>query len=366
MHFQCKKQDLLPAINLVQKAVATQSTLEILTGIKIEAKTEQVILTSTNLELGIETTFPAHVSKHNQIAVVDGKIFAALVPKLPDEPIIFELNDNVLNISAGTVEFSLNVFIGDDFPNLPAANDYIMTIPAEKLNAAIKNVIYACGKDDKRPYLSGILFELEDNNLRLVSTDINRLSYYSQPVATNTNEKLLLLVPTKTFAELQRSIPHDKTEIKIGYVDNQIIFTFNETKFTSRLIDDQFPNYKHLFPKEQPIELTVKKQILASAVERAALFESDGNQIVIFNTQNGVLEITTPETAKGKIQEQINVEHRGENGSAAFQARYILEMLKASDAEQVTFGYNSDLRQCLLQPVGEIEHLYILMPIRLH
>ena len=101
-------------------------------------------------------------------------------------------------------------------------------------------------------------------------------------------------------------------------------------------------------------------------MERAALFESDGNQIVIFNTQNGVLEITTPETAKGKIQEQINVEHRGENGSAAFQARYILEMLKASDAEQVTFGYNSDLRQCLLQPVGEIEHLYILMPIRLH
>ena len=73
MHFQCKKQDLLPAINLVQKAVATQSTLEILTGIKIEAKTEQVILTSTNLELGIETLFPAHVSKHNQIAVVDGK-----------------------------------------------------------------------------------------------------------------------------------------------------------------------------------------------------------------------------------------------------------------------------------------------------
>ena len=86
------------------------------------------------------------------MAVVDGKIFAALVPKLPDEPIIFELNDNVLNISAGTVEFSLNVFIGDDFQTYQH-KDYIMTIPAEKLNAAIKNVIYACGKDDKRPYL---------------------------------------------------------------------------------------------------------------------------------------------------------------------------------------------------------------------
>lgn len=365
MHFQCKLQDLIPAINLVEKAVATQSNIEIITGIHIKTEQDKVILTSTNLELGIQTSFNAHITKQNEI-VVDGKLLSALIRKLPNQPIIFELDDNQLVITAGTVEFALNILIEEDFPELANPDKKLFAITGELLLKMIKNTIYACGKDDKRPFLNGLLVEMLDSKLNFVATDINRLAFYSSNVNLSDVDSDRFLVPMKTFQELQKSIPNDETIINVSTSDNQLIFEYDQHKITTRLIDDKFPNYVNLFPKEEPIEITVNRQMLTAAVERASLINSDdGSHYVIFDVENGVLEIRTPSSSKGKSQEQINVEHQGENGKAAFSAKYILEMLKATDAEQVIFGFNSDLRQCLLRPDNEENQKYILMPIRI-
>lgn len=365
MHFQCKLEDLLPAINLVEKAVATQNNIEIITGIHIRAEKNQIVLTSTNLELGIQTSLQAHVTEAKQI-VVDGKLFAALVRKLPNQPIIFELNNHQLIITAGTVEFVLNTLVEEDFPELAIPDQELFTISAKTLLKMIKNTIYACGKDDKRPFLNGILFEIINSKINFIATDINRLAFYSHEIDFDKSANHNFLVPMKTFQELQKSLPNDDTLIKISAADNQIIFEFEQHKITTRLIDDQFPNYTNLFPKEEPIEIIINRQMLTAAVERASLIDSDdGSHYVIFDVENGVLEIRTPSSSKGKSQEQINVEHQGENGKAAFSAKYILEMLKATDVEQVIFGFNQDLRQCLLRPDSDDEQKYVLMPIRI-
>lgn len=368
MYFQCTLNDLLPSINLVEKAVAVHDTLTVITGIHLKADKKQVTLTSTNLELGIQTNFPADITKQDQV-IVDGKLLAGLVRKLPDQPIVFELIDNRLIITAGMVEFSLNTFntlIKDDFPNLPDAEEKLFKISASKLLTMIKNTIYACGRDDKRAFLNSILLELIDNKLNFVATDINRLAFYSTTIETDNSEPLQFLVPMKTLQEIQRSIPNDETEILISHNKNYLIFEFENNKITTRLIDDQFPKYANLFPKEEPINIKVNKKILESAVERSSLiYSDDGSQIVIFKAENGILEVRTPESSKGKSQEKINVEHEGENGEAAFSSKYILDMLKATDADDIIFNFNSDLRQCLLKPDNEEEQKYLLMPIRL-
>lgn len=370
MQFQCTKQELLPAINLVERAVAPSNTnLPIITGINIQAKNNEIKLTSTNLELGIETKFMAHIIQENEL-VVNGKLFAALVRKLPDKPIVFELIDNNLVITAGTVEFSLTTFTNDDFPDLPFAAEILFKIEAQLLLKMIKNTIFACGKDEKRPFVNGILFELEGSTLNFVATDINRLAYFSHQVNVDIVEPLRLLVPMKTFQEIQHSLPNDDTEVTISYFENSLIFEVGNNKVTSRLIDDRFPNYQSLFPKEESIVLTINRQLLTSAVERASLFPSDdGTQVVIFDAESGVLEIRTPTSSKGKSVEKIGVEHQGEGGMAAFSANYILDMLKATNAEDIIFSYNTDLRQCSMKVVHGDEQsdnqLYVLMPIRI-
>lgn len=368
MHFQCSLNDLLPAINLVEKAVAVHDSLTAITGIHLETGKKHVTLTSTNLELGIKTDFPAKITKQDQV-IVDGKLLAGLVRKLPDQPIVFELIDNHLVVTAGMVEFSLNTFntlLKDDFPILPDAQEKLLSIPASRLLKMIKNTIYACGRDDKRAFLNAILFELIDNRLNFVATDINRLAFYATETETVSNQPLQFLVPMKTLQEIQRSVPNDETEIRISYNKNHLIFEFENNKITTRLIDDQFPKYTNLFPKEEPINIKVNRRMLESAVERCSLiYSDDGSQIVIFSAQNGILKVRTPESSKGKNQERINVEHQGENGEAAFSSRYILDMLKATDADDVIFNFNSDLRQCLLKPDNEEEQKYLLMPIRL-
>ncbi len=368
MYFQCSLSDLLPAINLVERAVAIQDSLPIITGIQLTTDKNKIILTSTNLELGVETDFLANVMNMNKV-IVDGKLLAGIARKLPDQPIIFELIDNRLVITSGMVEFSLNIFnplMKDDFPNLPKAKQQLLKIPAENLLQMIRNTIYACGKDDKRAFLNGVLFELHGNKLNFVATDINRLSFYSIPIDDHHEEPLQFLIPMKTLQEIQRCVPNDETEIKISYNKNNLIFQYSNNVITTRVIDDQFPKYANLFPKEEQTKIKVNKRVLESAVERSSLFYADdGSQIVIFNAENGILEIRTPESSKGKSQERINVEQEGGNSEAAFSSKYILDMLKATTAEGVIFNFNSDLRQCLLQPDSEEEHKYILMPIRL-
>ena len=364
MHFQCTKEQLLPAVSLVEKAVASQNTVPIITGTHIKAASDTLILTSTNLELSIQTKISALISTPGEL-IVDGKLFANIIRKLPDAPITFELNTKLV-IKAGTIEFTLNILSGEDFPAFPDPEDEMFTIPSNILSKMIKNTIYACGKDEKRPYISGLLFELNNRKFKLVSTDINRLSYFSIPLENTNEDDFKYLVPFKTISELHKNLPQDETPIKVYYLNTQMIFAFNEHKFATRLIDDQFPNYLHLFPKNQPIMITSNKQSLQAAVDRASILDHNGAQIIILSINDGVLEIKTPSNNQDQILEQLNVEHTGENGHAAFSARYILEMLKATSAQQVIFEFNMELRPCLLKPDTDDDHLYILMPIRLN
>ena len=364
MHFQCSLSDLLPAVNLVEKAVAVQDNIPVLKGIHLAAFGNQVTLTATNLELGIKTEFPAQIISEGQ-TVVDGKLMAALVRTLPQEPIIFELIDQQLIITAGSVEFSLTILPPEDFPQLPEIEDLVFTLPANQLLTLIRNTIFACGKDDRRPFVNGVLFEISDQMLQFAATDINRLAYDAVPIEQQLPDTQLL-IPAKTLQELQRGLPNDDTRIKIAFDTKHVIFEHGNTKITTRLIDDLFPNYKSLFPHEETILFIINRHFFAAAVERAALIDSDdGSQIVIFDAADGVLEIRTPSTSKGKSKEVLNVEHEGENGEAAFSAKYVLDMLKAVDAEQILFHFNSDLRQALMKGDHNQNQKYILMPIRL-
>lgn len=363
MHFQCKKEDLFKAVNLVEKAVATQETLQILMGIHLKANDNQLVLTSTNLELTIQTKIPVHTTRTGE-TVISGKLFASIIKKLPNETIVFERKDNQLLITAGTIEFSLNTLTTEDFPAFPEIKQEILSISSKVMFKMIKNTVFATHQDETRPFLSGVLFEIENDSFSMVATDSNRLAYINTTLPHAVSKSHKMIVPSKALNEIARSLPNDESLVELYSLKKQLVFRIKDSIIITRLIDSQFPNYQAVFPGEQPIKVTLKRNSMLQAVERASLFDKDGTQPVIFEVTSGVLEIKTPQSEVGQLCEQINVEHIGEDGKAAYSSRFVLDMLKSSDAELVTLEYNSDLRQAALKPAQDEQHLYVLMPMR--
>lgn len=207
--------------------------------------------------------------------------------------------------------------------------------------------------------------ELEHSSLIFAATDSNRLARY-ETVLDSGPEEEKAIIPAKTMTELNRSLPAEKDKDVACYkAKNQLVFSFNNTLFVTRLIEGQFPNYRSVIPGQQPISITVKKQLLLAAVDRASLIDTRGSQPIVLEVSDGVLEVKTPSSEMGYAYEQLNVEHSGENGQAAFSPRFIMDMLRASDAEDVTLEFNAELRPAALRPANSSEHLYVLMPVRI-
>ncbi|MDD2504490.1 MAG: DNA polymerase III subunit beta [Clostridia bacterium] len=363
MHFQVEKTPLLTGINLVEKAISANNPLQILAGIEIIANKDHLVVTTNNLEIAIRTTIQCNTMKTGK-AIVDGKLLTSLVRKLPDDNVVFEMKDKQVIISAGTMEFALNIITGDDFPAFPECNQKILALTDYELHRLAHCSLFAAANDDKRPVLSGVLLEITDGKLNFVATDSNRLSFVQAQTGEIVSSDLRLILPNKSLNELMKCLPLNETMVEVFYGNNQLAFKFNETTFTTRLIEGNFPNYQPVLHTEQQITVIIKRHQLLQAIDRAALFDRGGTQPVIVQVTDGVLEIGIS-TELGKSSEQFNVEHEGENGTSAYSPKYILDMLRTTDSDQIVFKFETGPRQALIKPADRDDHLYILMPVRI-
>lgn len=363
MHFQVDSSALTDGVRLVERAISTNNTLQILSGIHLHVEKTKLTLTANNLEISIQTQVDCTTIKPGT-TVLEGRLFSALVRKLPAGTVILEKRENQVLISAGTTEFTLNELIGDEFPAPPICDKKIMSITDYELSNIANSTMFAASHDDQRPILQGVLMEISDGELNFVATDSNRLAFAKADTPFLSAENMELIVPSKSLNELLRSLPMDETVINVYYGENQLAFKFNDTIFTTRLIEGKFPNYRPVLYTEQEITVTMKRQHLLQAIERAALFDRKGSQPVIIQVTDGVLELGI-QTELGKSVEQFNVEHTGGNGQSAYSPRFIMDMLKETDADQVSFKFEPGPRQALLKPADNDHHLYILMPIRI-
>lgn len=270
MHFQIDSTALTEGVRLVERAVSTSSTLQILSGIQLQVDRNRLTLTANNLEISVKTETECTTIAPGT-AILDGKLFSALVRKLPAGPVIFEKRDNQVIITAGTTEFTLNELLGDEFPAPPICDQKIMSLTDYELSKLAHSTLFCVSSDDQRPILQGVLFEISDGELKVVATDSNRLAYAKAEVPFLTTDTMEVIVPGKNINELLRCLPMDETLIDVYYGENQLAFRFNDTVFTTRLIDGKFPNYRPVLYTEQEITIVMNRQHLLHTIERAAL-----------------------------------------------------------------------------------------------
>jgi DNA polymerase-3 subunit beta len=359
------KEQLLNAVQIVQRAVTIRSPLPILSGIKFEAVDNKIFLTATDLDMGIRCSFTTEVIEPGA-AVIPARYISELVRRLPDIPILLSAEpvSGAVTIQYGQSETSINGFPAEEFPDFPIpSGDLTFDLPVEVLREMVRQVAFATANNENRPVFNGVLFELDDGNLQVVATDTYRLAWRKLILQNSGNINLNIIIPGKTLTELVKIIEPEKV-VNITVTENQILFKADDICLVSRLIDGQFPNYKQVIPQEYHTRIRFKTKELAEATERASLLTKDSSPVVKMSLEENTLVVSV-NTEAGRVHEEIPVFQEGEPFQVAFNARYLGDGLKAMGSEEIIMELTGPLSPGVLKPVDNQDYLSLLLPVRL-
>jgi DNA polymerase III subunit beta len=364
MIFICTKQKLQEGVIVSNKAITGKTTMPILEGIYIKASKDELTLIGSDMDVSIETKVEANVEEEGMI-VVDSKLFSEIIRKLPNSDVRIETLDNdIIQITCQKSTFNLVYMNGEDYPALPKINETLsIEVPQNILKNMIKGTSFAIAQDETRPILQGILFEVNDKQLNLVALDGYRLAVRSEFLDNDNN--IEVVIPGKTLNEVSRILEDVSNIVKITFTDNHILFNLNNTKVISRLLDGKFVNYSSLLPQEYKILVEVNKQELQNCIERASLMSKDSNSNLIkldFHEDNAVI---TSNSQLGKVREELNINLQGDELQIAFNSRYLLDVLKNIDEDEIVMEMTSSVSPCVIKCKDSSNSRYLVLPVRL-
>ena len=364
MKFICEKQKLQEGISIASKAITGKTTMPILEGIYITAKNNELTLIGSDMDVSIETKVQANVQEEGML-VIYSRIFGEIIRKLPNSEVVIEtLENEIMQITCEKSVFNLVYMNGEDYPELPKINENLsVEVPQNILKSMIKGTSFAIAQDETRPILQGILFEVKNKNLNLVALDGYRLAIRSEFLDNDSDVEVV--IPGKTLNEVSRILEDTSEIVKITFTNNHILFNLNDTKVVSRLLDGKFVNYISLLPQEHKIYIDVNKQQLQNFIERASLMAKDINSNLIKLDVQEENIIITSNSQLGKVREELNVNLQGESIQIAFNSRYLLDVLKNIDGDEVVLEMTSGVSPCVIKCKNTDNSKYLVLPVRI-
>lgn len=364
MNFTCEKSKLQEAINIVQKAITGKSTMKILQGILILAKGDQLTLIGSDIDLSIETKINADVKNEGKI-VLDSRLFGDIIKKLPNSLVEIKTNDdNNIEISCEKSNFVLVPMDVDNYPELPTIDENkICSISQKLLKNMIKSTIFAVAQDETRPILTGVLFEIKNNKLNLVALDSFRLALKNQDI-DNENE-ISCVIPSKTLNEVSRILEDENKNVDMSFTKNHILFNLENTKIMSRLLEGNFIKYDSIIPDEYNLKVIAKREEFLSCIERASLMcGGTSTNLVKLDIKDDNIIITS-NSQLGKVREELNIILQGEPLQIAFNSRYLIDVLKIMDEDEICMELSSSVSPCIIKNKEVNNCTYLVLPVRM-
>ncbi|HEU4753687.1 MAG TPA: DNA polymerase III subunit beta, partial [Armatimonadota bacterium] len=276
MKLTVTRKELYEGLQIVSRAVSTQTTLPVLKNVLIEPGTDAIKLSATDLELGVEVLVPASVKEGGSLTV-PAKTFSEIIAALPESDVSLAGDDHhSLIIACRRSEYRIHGLTAEDFPALPEVGGSVsLELPQAQMKQMIKQTAFAASDDDTRPILTGVCVVLQGGKLRLVATDTHRLAVRTAGV-TEASGDTTVIVPVRAMNELLRVLSDDEEKPLYVRVDqNQILFKTDRVTLVSRLIEGQFPRYERVIPSSYTRRLTIQRDELQSSLRRARIVARD-------------------------------------------------------------------------------------------
>ena len=363
MKLTCSKSSLLKGVNIVSKAVPSRTTMPILECILIDASANEIKLTANDMELGIETIIDGQIEERGIIAL-NAKIFSEIVRKLPDSDVTIQTDDKFKTIiTCEKAKFNIAGKSGDDFSYLPyIERNEKVTVSEFTLKEVIRQTIFSISDNDANKLMTGELFEIRENKMKVVSLDGHRISIRNIELKDNYDHKKVVVLG-KTLQEISKILTGEAdAEVNIYITQNHILFEFGQTLVVSRLIEGEYFKIDQMISSDYETKVRINKKVLLDCIDRATLLVKEGDKKpIIMNIQDTAMELKI-NSAIGSMNEEIDIETEGKDILIGFNPKFFIEALRVIDNDEVTLYMVNPKAPCYIKDEEE-SFIYLILPV---
>ena len=345
------------------KAVPSKTTMPILECILVDASSGIIKFTANDMELGIETKVEGEILEKGIVAL-EAKLFSEIIRKLPDSDVTIVADEkNNTQITCEKAKFSIMGKDGEDFSYLPfVERDYKISLSQFTLKEVIRQTIFSIAVNDSNKMMTGELFEIQENEMRVVSLDGHRISIRKIELKSHYGEKKVI-VPGKTLIEISKILTGGTEDIvDIYFTDNHIVFEFDQTVVVSRLIEGNYFRVNQMLSNDYETKVTINKREFLDCIDRATLLVKEGDKRpIILNISEGVMELKISSQI-GSMDEIIDIELEGKNIKIGFNPKFLIDALRVIDDESIDIYYMNPKAPCFIRD-EEQNYIYLILPV---
>ena len=367
MKFSCNQQTLSKALNTVSKAVTSRTTIPILKGIRLEVDDKNTLkLSASDLDLSIERKMEIAAEETGSV-VVSAKLFSDIIRKLPNEEIqIEEMEDNNIVIKCLASEFTVVGQPADEFPDIgEIKEEKQILIDKDILKDMIKKTSFAASIDESKGIIVGVLIEMEEDSLNMAALDGFRMAITREAMINE--EKKKIIISARILNEINKIMieNEENKDIFIILEDKKAQFLIGETKIALRLLEGEFIKYKEILPKEKQCKVIINRVDLLNSIERASLLAKEGKNNLIKMSIFRDKMIIRSRSEEGNVKEEIFVDKDGTDLDIGFNSKYILDVLKVVNDEEIVMEFNTSVSPCMIKPMEGNAYEYLVLPVRI-
>ncbi len=363
MKIVCSKSNLLNAVNISLKAVPTRTTMSILESIVIDASEENIKLISNDMEVGIETIVEGEILERGIVAL-DAKILSEIVRKFPENNITINVDESLeTTITCEKAVFNIVGKRSEEFSFLPEVEkEKSIFISQFSLKEIIRQTIFSIADNDNNKLMTGELFEVKEDELKVTSLDGHRISIRKIKLK-EAFENIKVIVPGKTLVEISKILSGEAEEIvKIFFTNNHILFEFNKTKVVSRLIEGEYFKIDQMLSSDYETKIKINKKELFDCIERASLLIREGDKKpIIITIEDNSTEVRI-DTTTGSMEENLSIEKEGKDIKIGFNPKFIIDALRVIDEEEIDMYFVNPKAPCFIKE-SEGKYTYLILPV---
>lgn len=370
MNFTVSRDDIYSALQKIIGVVPARTTTPILTNVLLDLKGNNLELTATDLEILTTTRITVTGQEDGSIAL-PARFLNDILRELKNIPIHFELEDGYrMSIRTDWGEYKLAGDPGEEFPLMPV-EEYMNSFEISQgmMQRMIDKCIFAVSKDEMRPALMGVLFQIRPNELRMVGTDGHRLSRMTYKSFQSDVEEADFIVQTKALALLEKNITEPEKSVRVQFGENFIVFDLDDIKIYSRLVESEYPEYEQVIPYSNSKKLLVSTEELLGSIRRVSIFASAISHQVEFDIADNQMEVSSQSLEGiGEGREKLEVDYEGDPILIGFNAQYFIDLLKHIDTPRTKIMLETPITAAMVLPSHQEEDedlLMLIMPVRL-
>jgi len=373
MKINVDKESLLKSIQIADSIISSKNINTILSNCLFNITKEQIEILSTDNEMAVRTVIDA-VSEGDISFTANGKKFSSILKELPNDELVLTINDQMtIDIKTKSKDvkghYSLIGTGTEEYPEIPIfSENSVIELEQPVLREMIKKVMYAASNDTIKPVFNGLyIISTKKESMSAVATDSRRLALISRTMENGGGVNLEegFIIPLKTVNEVFR-ILESTGQCRFSYDSNQCFFQIGNTEIISRIVDGQFPNYKHVIPHENNMEVIIESKKLLESVKRAMIFTREPANKIILTFQGSKLKIEANTPELGEAEEELTVESSSEEKiTLGINAQFMIDCLKEIDSVSIKCGITGQMSPITIMPEDDKEYVSVIMPIQI-